>query len=115
MDRIHYSGDSVLTGTDIAEALLDYAQALAQADASATIEIPILDERGQPARSALLIGPASQLITDTEDSDFDELTDPDLVTRMRNEATRLRHQGASTPTAQVSARPTDEPGQDFDF
>ena len=62
MDRIHYAGDSILTGTDIARALLAYAQALAVAGTSATVDIPVVNERdGSIGRSELLIGPASQL------------------------------------------------------
>ena len=44
MDRIHYAGDSILTGTDIAHAMLEYARALAQVGSSATVEIPTVDE-----------------------------------------------------------------------
>ena len=68
MDRIHYAGDSILTGSEIARALLDYAQALAVAGTSATVDIPVVDEGdGSIGRSELLIGPASQLISDTEE------------------------------------------------
>lgn len=63
MHRIHYS-DSVLPGTAIAEALLDYAQALAEADTSATVEIPTMNDDGSPGHSQLLVGPASQLISE---------------------------------------------------
>jgi hypothetical protein len=34
VDEIHYAGDTLLTGSDIAEALLAYAQALASKEAS---------------------------------------------------------------------------------
>ena len=60
MDRIHYAGDSVVTGSAIARAVLEYAKALAKANQSETVEIPTLASDGSISRSTLLIGPASQ-------------------------------------------------------
>ena len=40
MDRIHCAGNSILTGSAIAAALLEYAEALAKVGTSATVEIP---------------------------------------------------------------------------
>lgn len=115
MDRIHYAGDSILTGTEIAHALLEYAQALSQAGTSATVEIPMVDERdGSIGRSELLIGPASQLISDTEESPYDDAIDHALVTRMRDEAARLRQHGAHVPSA-VTGSAEGEPIPDFDL
>lgn len=115
MDRIHYAGDSILTGTEIARALLEYAQALAVAGTSATVDIPIVNEAdGSIGRSELLIGPASQLISDTEESPYDDVLDPDLVTRMYDEAARLRRHGSHVPSA-VTAVDDGEPIPDFDL
>src|SRR3954447_25988663 len=114
MDRIHYAGDSILTGTEIARALLEYAQALAVAGTSATVDIPVVDERdGSLGRSELLIGPASQLISDTEESPYEDAEDPDLVTRMYDEAARLRQHGSYAPSA-VTGAEAGEPIPDFD-
>lgn len=93
MDRINYAGDSVLTGTEIARALLDYAQALAQFGASATVEFPTVDADGVVVNSEILVGPASQLISTTVDLGMSELTDADLVKRLTAEAQRLRREG----------------------
>lgn len=109
MDRIHYAGDSILTGTEIAHALLDYAQALAEVGASATVEIPTISADGAPGRSEVLVGPASQLIASAEDSPHPELTDADLVARLRAEAARLRSFGITSPQAVVSQAPADGP------
>lgn len=99
MHRITYAGSSILTGTDIAHALLSYAQALALADTSATVEIPTIDENGRIGQSELLVGPASQLIADAEESSFDELLDPALVATLREQAASLRAHGVSSATA----------------
>jgi hypothetical protein len=93
MDRIHYAGSSVLTGTAIARALLNYAEALALSESSVTVDIPIRQEDGEVGRAAILIGPASQLFAESED-DGEELVDEELVERITREAARL---GVSRP------------------
>ena len=115
MDRIHYAGDSILTGTEIAHALLEYAQALAVAGTSATVDIPVVNEQdGSIGRSELLIGPASQLTSDSEESPYDDPIDHDLVTRMHDEAARLRQHGSHAPAAVTSAEDV-EARSDFDY
>ena len=89
MDRIHYAGDSVLTGSDIAAALLEYARALAERDASATIDIPNRSDDGSLGRSTFLLGPASQLVTDAEESEYDEVIDTELVLEFRRKTAAL--------------------------
>lgn len=93
MDRIHYAGDSVLTGTKIAQALLEYAQALAKTGASATVDIPTREDDGSLGRSKILIGPASQLISDAEESLDDEIVDDELVAHFERETAKLRRPG----------------------
>jgi hypothetical protein len=93
MDRIHYAGDSVLTGTRIAQALLEYGQALAKTGASATVDIPTREDDGSLGRSRLLIGPASQLIADAEESDHDEIVDDEVVAYFERETAKLRRPG----------------------
>ena len=99
MHKIHYAGDSIVTGSEIARALLDYAQALSQVTASATVEVPTLEEDGEHGRVELLIGPASQLVAHEVRTDEPDPVDHELVDRMTAEATRLRQFGWHTPTA----------------
>lgn len=101
MERVHYAGSSILTGSAIAHALLDYAQALAEAGTSATVEIPTLNDDGTPGTSEVLIGPASQLIADTEESPYDEVGDDELVARLRDLAHRARNDRSPSPAAQM--------------
>jgi hypothetical protein len=98
---VHYAGHSVITGTAIAEALLDYAQALAQAGGSATIQIPTLNSDGSRGRSEILVGPASQIISDAEASEHEELTDESLVAYLREQAVVVRTHGISPATAVI--------------
>ncbi|WP_382309477.1 hypothetical protein [Herbiconiux sp. UC225_62] len=90
MERIHYAGDSLLTGSDIARALLEYASALARNELSATVDIPVRHDDGSIGHANFLIGPASQLVSETEPSPFDELTDPSLVEMLTHETNNLR-------------------------
>jgi hypothetical protein len=75
MDRIHYTGESVLTGSAIATALLAYAEALAKRGSSATVDIPCRRSDGSLGRVSLLIGPASQLVSEAEESALGEVVD----------------------------------------
>ena len=79
MERLNYAGESILTGSAIAEAVLDYAEALAKSEGSATIEIPTREPDGTIGVARLLIGPASQLITVEERSGLPEVEDDELV------------------------------------
>ncbi|MFB2597342.1 hypothetical protein ACEXQE_06085 [Herbiconiux sp. P17] len=90
MERIHYAGDSLLTGTEIARALLDYAGALAKNEESATVDIPVRHHDGTIGRANFLVGPASQLVSESEVSPYEELIDTALVEHLVREADRLR-------------------------
>jgi hypothetical protein len=102
MDRIHYAGDSILTGSAIAKALLEYAEALAKVGASATVDIPTREADGSLGRSSLLVGPASQLIADAEVSEYDEVIDDALVAYFDKEAARLRGEGGPSHSVQAN-------------
>jgi len=99
MDRVHYAGDSVLTGSDIARALLDYAQALAEAGTAATVDIPVVDADGAPQRWEVLIGPASQITSLATDVPGPEVRDDLLVARLREKARLLRARGSAAAVA----------------
>ncbi|MFM9921238.1 hypothetical protein [Lacisediminihabitans sp. H27-G8] len=88
MERIHYSGDSFVTGTEIAAAIFSYSEALAKRGSSATVTIPVREEDGSIEHARLLLGPASQIVSESEPSDFDELEDGELVASIRH-ATEL--------------------------
>ena len=83
MERIHYATGSILTGTDIARALVDYAEALAKVGTSASVDIPARHADGTVGRANFLVGPASQLVSETEDSPFPEIEDDELVHGLR--------------------------------
>lgn len=79
MKTVLYAGDSVVTGDDIADAVLRYAAALAGASQAATVDIPVLRPDGKVEHDTLLIGPASQILTQPGPRDVVEIEDPGLV------------------------------------
>lgn len=79
MQRIHYSGVSLLTGNDIARGVVQYARVLAKVGGSAEVSLPVRLSDGGTANATLLIGPASQLVTVEESSPFEELSAPEVV------------------------------------
>ena len=94
MDHIHYAGDTLLTGSEIAAALLEYAQALAGAGSSDTVEIPVRTSDGLEQRATFVIGPASQLVSIAAAHAGPELEAPDVVELLRHKAASI-----GTPTA----------------
>ena len=104
MDQIQYAGNTLITGSDIAHAVLAYAQALASKGDSATITIPVLHDDGSVVPAELLIGPASQLIAERYESDAPEIDDADVVGRLNDLTAKLRTPHAvSEPSAEYLA------------
>ena len=98
MMRIHYAGGSELTGTAIADALLVLAEQLARAGSA----IPVRQHDGSIGRSRFLIGPASQIVAETEESRSEEIRDDALVSDMVRQADELRpHRVGQTETSDV--------------
>jgi hypothetical protein len=79
MERIHYAGSSFMTGDLIARALFEYAHFLTAHNTSASVNIPIRRADGTVGRANFLLGPTSQLVSESESSTFNELYDDDLV------------------------------------
>jgi hypothetical protein len=112
MQRISYAGSSVVTGTDIAQAVLSYAQALAVNDSSETISIPVLLPDGERGDASILIGPASQLIAEPATGDVDEITDETLVQRLTQ---RTQELGPAHPVAETAESLQQQQQADIDL
>ncbi|MEY2849055.1 MAG: hypothetical protein RI885_1722 [Actinomycetota bacterium] len=91
MKRIFYVNGSVITGDRTAEAVLGYAQALAQSEDSATIDIAVVGDLGETARAQLLIGPASQLMVVSQATVMDEVNDEDAIALIERRIAGLTH------------------------
>ena len=112
MDQIKYAGNALVTGSEIAHAVLAYAQALASTGESATITIPVLHDDGSVVTAELLIGPASQLIAEPYESSAPEVEDAETVNGLNVAAARLQtpHPVAEEPQdlAAVDSRELDQ-------
>lgn len=112
MMRIHYAGGSELTGDEIADALMDLAEELGRAGKASSVEIPVRSPDGSIGRCRFLIGPASQIVSETEKSDLPEVRDDELVAALLREAKALRpHLAMHTETVETIGwdPDTDEP------
>ena len=102
MKLLIYAGGEYLTGDDIAMALLEYSEALADNSTAESVEIPIVDTDGKRQSAVFLLGPASQIVAKTVDGEREELTDHAIVDELRTRTRILRPVGRP-------AEPGDEP------
>ena len=85
MKSIHYANDTLLTGDDIADALVDLAAELAQRESSVSVEVPVQFGVDDIRNVNFLLGPASQIVAvPAPDSGYDELIRVDVVARLRS-------------------------------
>ncbi len=83
MKYVIYGDNRVMTGDAIAEAVLDYAAALGENGTTDIVEIPTADEHGFGVTAEMLLGPASQVMTEPAPEDELEPEDEALVNELR--------------------------------
>jgi len=105
MMTLHYTGDTVLLDDDVCDAVLRYAQALADAQSSDVVAVPMRTPDGEDVVEFLL-GPSSQLYATHAAADIPERRHPEVVDDL-DRRTRLLH-----PTAVVAPR---SPDLDLEF
>jgi hypothetical protein len=86
MKRIFHGGGSMLTGTDLADAVLEYARMIGQRHSVELVEIPVVDEQGSTQRAQLLVGEGNPLVSVTSASSGSELSEPETAQRLRAQA-----------------------------
>lgn len=82
MERIYYAGTSIVTGDELAEALLGYAQALAANRSSASVELPVLLPDGNTGSARIVLGSASEIVAVAEPAGPVDIVDAPLVQRL---------------------------------
>lgn len=107
MERIQYAGGSFLTGSEISEALLKYAAALAERGGSVALEVPARDAAGDDSIVHVVVGPASQFISVPETASGAELRDDGFVSRVRTATVRLGPSRAESVPLDESFPPDD--------
>ena len=100
MMTLYYTGQSLLMADDVCEALLRYAQALADTQSSDVITVPIVNADGESIAAEFLLGPASQLYATTTAHEAADPRHPDVVEEIDRRARALH------PTALI--RPVDQ-------
>ena len=104
MMTIVYAGEELMTGDEIAQALLKYSEALAEKGSASTVEIPTMSDDGTRSTATVLVGPASQIVARPVESSFAELRDPRVVEQLAALTSDLRP-GPSVPSPMSSELP----------
>jgi len=86
-------GETVLLADDVCQALLRYAQALAETKRSDVVTIPVLAADGSMSTGDFLLGPASQLYATPAPDQPHRADNPDTVGDL-DERVRLLHPNA---------------------
>lgn len=89
MKYIHYEGASIMTGDEIADALIEYAAALAENGRADTVEVLGVAPDGSTTRSKFLVGPASEMVVEEAPDDLLHPEDPAFVVRLREAAAAM--------------------------
>jgi hypothetical protein len=75
MKRIYHPGGSIVTGSDLADAVMRYAEALSNRHETDVVDIPVIADDGSHGRAQFLIGRSSQLVSVTAADGALELTE----------------------------------------
>lgn len=103
MHRLHYTGESFFLADDVCSALMDYASALADANRSDVVSVPIVDEAGIITDAEVLLGPASQVYATAVDYMREVGDDASIVDELRARAARVRAGEAPVPASHDQA------------
>jgi hypothetical protein len=106
MRRIVYAGTAFYTGDALAEALMEYARALARHGIADTIFVPGRTLQGERDRIEVLVGPASQIVSEPVDLDGGEIEDAALVRDLSERTALLApHKPSAEPADGGQDRP----------
>lgn len=89
MKTIHYAGDTVLMNDELADAVVEYAAALARMGSSAELTVTVVIQDGSVGSASMLLGPASQLIATPTPEAKDAAADPELLAKINREIALL--------------------------
>lgn len=101
---IRYAGEALITGDEIADALLTLSVALAERGGASTVEIPTVSDDGTRSTVKVLVGPASQIVATPVESAFEELRDAHVVAHLSAMTAELRP-GRNYPSATSTETP----------
>jgi hypothetical protein len=91
VQRIFFcTGSTFYTGDTIAEAVMNHALTLAELRRFEAVELPVRRLDGSEGHATLLIGPSSQISTESVETNLPEVIDEELVDRLRLATGMLR-------------------------
>lgn len=96
MKRIGMAGELVITDDRLADAILEYARALARAGTADTVTFPVVGADGDVEQASMLLGPASQMVLTEADDAVVDLPVDDALEDVRRRHAQLVHPGGST-------------------
>jgi len=88
MKSVSYAGLTFQTSDAVADALLQLAAALGVNEKAETVDIPVVSSEGKLTSVQLVLGPASQFISQPVESAFDDPDVPEVVAALQKR-TRL--------------------------
>jgi hypothetical protein len=99
MKRVTYAGETFVTTDPVADALVDYAAALGRSGRAEVVELPAVDDHGEPHQVRLVIGPASQMSAVDVETEFTHLEVGDTVARLQTQARTLEQPNVAAMTS----------------
>lgn len=105
MKRIFHPGGSIVTGSDLADAVMRYAEALSNRRETDVVDIPVISDDGSPGRAQFLIGSASQLVSVTSADVLAELTETATTEALHRKVTRPGRPSSSAWAGAVVGSP----------
>lgn len=91
MKHIHYDATTILVGDDVADAVIEYAAALAGGDRADTVDVPAVADDGTMTTTKILIGPSSEIVIEDAEEDELEMDNGEFVGRLRAAAKTFGH------------------------
>lgn len=91
MKYIQYDRSTILTSDDVAEAVIEYAAALAGGSRADAIAIPTVAADGTMTTTKILVGPSSEILVADADDDELEVENGEFVARLRAAARTFEH------------------------
>ena len=91
MKYIQYDRSTFLTSDDVADAVIEYAAALAGGSRADAIAIPTVAEDGTMTTTKMLIGPSSEIVVEDAEEDELEVENAEFVARLRAAAKTFGH------------------------
>lgn len=104
MKRISYAGGSIVTGSAVTEALLEFATHIASDATSVAVDIPVLESDGTTSTHTILLGPSTQF----------DVSDVDLLSEEEEEARMFPVPDLPTNGIVAAAKPSAQAEEDAD-